>query len=110
MVSPSNLTRRISLNNQPLMTRPTAIDWNSDSYNQVLHYYPFMINLDRCGGTCNTLDEPSGKICVPNKKEDINLYVFNMITEINEAKNLTKQISCKCRYKFDGRKCKSDQK
>ena len=75
-----------------------------------MHYYPFMINLDRCNGSCNTLDEPSGKICVPNKKEDINLYVFNMITEINETKNLTKQISCKCRYKFDGRKCKSNQK
>ena len=33
-----------------------------------------------------------------------------MITEINELKTLTKHISCKCKCKFDGRKCNSDQK
>ena len=33
-----------------------------------------------------------------------------MITEINELKILTKHISCKCKCKFGGRKCNSDQK
>ena len=33
-----------------------------------------------------------------------------MITEISELKILTKHISCKCKCKFDGRKCNSDQK
>ena len=32
-----------------------------------------------------------------------------MITGINESKTLTKHISCECKYKFDGRKCNSDQ-
>ena len=35
--------------------------------------------------------------------------VFNMITGINESKTLTKHI-CKCKCKFDGRKCNSNQK
>ena len=39
--------------------------------------------------------------------EDLNLSVFNMITEINESQTLTKHISYKCR--FNGRKCNSDQ-
>ena len=30
-----------------------------------------------------------------NKAEDLNLSVFNTITEINESKTLTKHISCK---------------
>ena len=32
-----------------------------------------------------------------------------MITGINESKTLTKHISCKCKCKFDGRICNSDQ-
>ena len=43
------------------------------------------------------------------KIDDLNLSVFNMITVINESKTLTKHISCKCKCKFDGRKCNSDQ-
>ena len=33
-----------------------------------------------------------------------------MITRKNESKNLTKDISCKCKCKLDGRKCNSNQK
>ena len=32
-----------------------------------------------------------------------------MITGINESKTLTKHISYECKYRFDGRKCNSDQ-
>ena len=32
-----------------------------------------------------------------------------MITGINESKTLTKHISCECKCKFDGTKCKSNQ-
>ena len=46
---------------------------------------------------------------VPNKIEDLNLSVVNMITEINESKTLTKHISWECKFKFDGRKCNSNQ-
>ena len=33
-----------------------------------------------------------------------------MITGINESKTLTKYISCKCKGKFDSRKCNSNKK
>ena len=33
-----------------------------------------------------------------------------MITGVNESKTLTKHISCECEYKFDNRKCKSNQR
>ena len=73
------------------------------------HCYPFSVKLDRSVGSCNTLSDLPNKVCVPNKAEDLNLSVFNMIARINELKTLTKDISCKCKYKFDGRKCNSDQ-
>ena len=33
---------------------------------------------------CNTLNDISDKICAQNKTEDINLNVFNLITNANE--------------------------
>ena len=48
-------------------------------------------------------------MCVPNKTEDLNLSVFNMITGINESKTLTEHISCKCKRRFDGKNCNSGQ-
>ena len=35
--------------------------------------------------------------------------MLNVIAGINQSKTLTKHISCKCKCKFDGRKCNSDQ-
>ena len=67
------------------------------------------VKFDRCVGSCNTLNDLSNKVCVPNKTEDLNLSVFNMITGINESETLTKDISCKCKCKFDRRKCNSHQ-
>ena len=41
---------------------------------------------------CNTLNDLSNKLYVPNKTEDLSLSVFSMITGINESKTLTKHI------------------
>ena len=68
-----------------------------------------MVTLDRCVGIHNTLNDLSNKVCVPNKTEDLNLIMFNMITEINELKTLTKHILCECKCRFDERKCNSDK-
>ena len=65
------------------------------------HYYPFAVKLDRCVGSCNTLNDLSNKACVPNKIEDLNLSLFNMIAGINEPKTLIKHISRECKCRFD---------
>ena len=69
-----------------------------------------MVKLERCVGSCNTLNDLSNKVCVSKKTEDLNIHVFNMVKGINESKTLTKHISYKCRGKFDGKKYNSDQK
>ena len=65
------------------MIKPTLIDLNPVE----LKYYPFMISLDKCSGSCNVL---SPKICVPKETKDINVKAFNMITNKNETKTMTK--------------------
>ena len=91
------------------MTQPTLINLHPNKYSEEFHCYPFAFTLDRCVGSCNTLNGLSSKVCFPNKTEDLNLSVFNMITEINEMKTLKKHISCEWKCKFDGKKCNSDQ-
>ena len=65
----------LSLNNQQCMTLPTLINLHPNECNQALRDYPLTVNLDRCMGSCNN------RVCVPDKTEDLNLSVFNMIKE-----------------------------
>ena len=46
---------------------------------------------------------------VSNKREDLNLSVFNMIKGKNESKTLTKHVSVECECKFDTVKFNSNQ-
>ena len=92
----------VSLNDEPCLIRPSLIDLNHDE----LKYYPFMINLDKCTGSCNVL---SPKICVPKETKDINVKAFNMITNKNQAKTTKKRILCDCKCKFNSTTCNSDQ-
>ena len=87
---------------------PTLINLHPNEYSQELQYYPFVVKLDRCLGSCKALNDLSDEVCVPNKTEDLNLSVFIMITGITESKTLTKHISCERKYTFDGRKCNSN--
>ena len=72
--------------------------------NKEFHYHPFVVKLDRYVISYNTLNDLSNKVYVPNKTEDLNLSVFNMFTGKNEPKILTKDISCECNWKPDGKK------
>ena len=91
-VNASNNTKCVSLSNQECMTQLTLINLQPTEYSQEFYYYPFTIKLDRCVESCNTLNDLPNKVCVPNKTEDLNLSMFNIITEINELKTLTKHI------------------
>ena len=110
LVNGSNHTKCVSLSNQKCMTQPTLINLNPNEYSKQFLCYRFAVKLDRCVGSCNTLNDLSNKVCVPNKTEDLNLSIFKMITRKNETKTLTKHISCECKCRFDERKCNSDQR
>ena len=43
----------------------------------------FAVKLDRCVGSCKTLNDLFNKVCVPNKTENLNLSMFSMVTGIN---------------------------
>ena len=57
--------------------------WLLNEYNQEFHYDQFLVKLDRCAGSCNTINDLSNKACFPNKTKDLNLSVFNVMTKFN---------------------------
>ena len=97
IVSAFKHTKCVLLSDQKCMIRPAIANLHPHEYSQEFHYYPFAFKLDRCVGSCNTLNGLSNNVYVPNKTEYLNLNVFNMITGINKSKTLTKHISCKCK-------------
>ena len=80
VVDVSNHTKCLSLNYQQYMSKLTLIDLNPNGYIQRFCYYPFTVNLDRCVGSCNTFNDLYNRVCVPNKREVLNLSIFNMST------------------------------
>ena len=84
------------------MVRHTVNDLNAIE----LKYYLFMIDLDKCNGSCNVL---SPKIHIPKETKEINVKGFNMITNINKTKTLVKHISCNYKCKSNSTTCHSNQ-
>ena len=64
------------------MIQPTLINLHPNEYSQEFHYYPSVVKLDRCAGSCNILNDLSNKVCVSKKTEDLNLSMFNMINNL----------------------------
>ena len=64
----------ISMNDQVCKVRPEIINVNS---NEPV-FYPFSIKTSKCSGSCNNINDPYAKICVPDVVKDLNVQVFNV--------------------------------
>ena len=65
-----------SMKNQECKTRPQVANVNS---NKPI-FYPFSIKASKCSGNCNNINNPSGKICVPDVIKDLNVKVFDLMS------------------------------
>ena len=91
------IVQNASLNNQLCTTRQTLINLHFDELSQGLLYYPFLVNRHKCDGSCNTLDDLSSRTCFLNNEMNsrrCKFRCFNMITENNGLKTITKHVLC----------------
>ena len=49
-----------------IQPQPCLIDLNPNGYSQEFHYHPFLVKLDRCVGSCNTLNDLCNKNQIQN--------------------------------------------
>ena len=59
-------------------------------------FYADSIKINRCKGSCNTINDPYAKICVPDQVKDTNVKVFNLMSRTNETRHIKWRKTCKC--------------
>ena len=52
----------VLINNEECKVRPEIVNANS---NEPL-FYPFSIKASKCSGSCNNINDPCAKLCVPD--------------------------------------------
>ena len=67
LVNGFNHTKYVLLRNQKCMIQSTLINLHPNEYSQKFHYYPSAVELDRYDESCNTLNDLSNKVCIPNE-------------------------------------------
>ena len=75
----------VSVVNQKCMPRPKILDVN-EGIGEAL-FYPYNLQVNKCSESCNTLDNPIAKLCVPNVIEGINMQGCNFLMKLNETLN-----------------------
>ena len=84
----------MSVVNQKCMPRSKILAVN-EGVGEAL-FYPYNVLVNKCSGSCNTIDDPMAKLCVPNIIKGINMKVYNFLMRLNETRNVLWHESCKC--------------
>ena len=100
-----NVLECVSVINQKCMNRPKIIETNPDEP----VFFPYSIKINRFSGSCNNLNDPFAKLCVPDIVKNINVKVYNLMTRINETKNIVWHETCKCICRLSNKICNSRQ-
>ena len=97
----------VSVVNQKCMPRPKILDVNEDVGEAL--FYPYNVLVKKCSGSCDALDNPMAKLCVPNIINRINMKVYNFLMRLNETRNVLWHESCKCVCRLNSSVCNSKQ-
>ena len=96
----------VSMNNQDFKTRTKIININ----NNELVFYRFSIKVDKCSGSCNNINDPYAKLCVPDVVKNINVKVFTLMSFSNQTKLIEWRETCKCKCRLDASGCNNKQR
>ena len=95
------------MKNQQCKVRPEIINVTS---NEAV-FYAFSIKRDKCGGSCNNINDPYAKICIPDAIKDLNVKVFNLMLRTNETRHIKKwHETCKWKCRLDASACNNKQR
>ena len=97
----------VSVVNQKCMPRPKILDVN-EGVGEAL-FYPHNVLVNKCSGSCNTLDNPMTKLCISNVIKRVNMQVYNFLMRLNETRNVLWHESCKCVCRLNSSVCNSKQ-
>ena len=101
-----NSLKRALMNNQECKIKTEIISLNTDEP----MFYTYSFKMNRCKGSCNTINDPYAKICVPDQIKNINLKIFNLLSRTNEIRHIKWHKTCKCKCRLDASICNNKQR
>ena len=96
----------VSINNQECKIRSKIINVNTNE--PVLYFYSITIN--KCKGSCNTINNSYAKLCVPDTFKNINVKAFNLMSRANETRHIEWHKTCKFKCRLDASVCNNKQR
>ena len=96
----------VSMNNQECKIRTKMININ----NNEPVFYPFSMKVNKCSGSCNNINDPYAKLCVPDGVKNINVKVFNLMSRTNETRHIEWHKTCKCKSRLNASVCNNKQR
>ena len=81
------------MTNKECKVRPKIVNVKSDEP----VFFPLSIKTSKYSGSCNDINDPYAKMCVPDVIKNLNVKVFNIISRTNETRHIEWHETCKCR-------------
>ena len=100
-----NSLKCISMNNQEGKVRPQNVNVNSEEH----VFFPFSIKKSKCSGSCNNINDPYAKLCVPDVVKNLNFTAFNLMSRTNKTRHIQWHETCKCKCSPDVNVCNNKQ-
>ena len=100
--SNANSLKWVSVSNQEYKVRPAIMNIN----NHEPLFYPYSILVNKFSGSCNDINNPCTKLCVPDVVKDMNIKVFNLKSRTNETRFISWHKTCSCKGRLDANVCK----
>ena len=94
------------MNNQECKIRLEIMDINS---NEPL-FYPYIVKISKCSGSCNNVKDPYAKSCVPDVVKKLNVKVFNLMSRTNDTRHIKWHETCKCKCRLGAIVCNNEQR
>ena len=74
----------VSMINQECKTRSEIISVNTNEST----FYPYSITINKCKGSCITVNDPYATFCVTDTIRNINVKTFNLMSRNNETRHI----------------------
>ena len=96
----------ISMTDKEWKVGPKIINVNSDEP----AFSPFSIKTSKCCDSCNNINDPYAKICVPDVAKNLNVGVFNIMSRTNETRNIEWHEKLKYKCRLDASVCNNKKR
>ena len=105
-LSSVNLLECVLMNNQECKVRPETVNVNRKEP----VFFPFTIRASKCIGSCNNINDPDAKLCIPDVGKNFNAKAFNLMSRTNETRHIEWHEMCKCKCRLDASVCNNKQR